>query len=43
MPEDLERLPYTSAIFDEALRLWPPGDATLRVASEDIHLPGGKL
>ncbi len=42
--EDLERLPYTCAVFDEALRLWPPADTAVRTLlpmNETLHLGNG--
>jgi cytochrome P450 len=38
--EDLPRLPYTSGVFSETLRLYPPAWAIGRRALEDIELGG---
>lgn len=38
--EDLPQLPYTSAVFSETLRLYPPAWAIGRRALEDIELGG---
>lgn len=37
---DLEKLPYVQAAFKEALRLFPPGHISIRVAVEDLNLNG---
>ena len=41
--EDLERLPYTAAVIDEALRLWPPGAAAGRVLVDAGPVGGYEL
>jgi cytochrome P450 len=35
---DLERLPYTSAVVNEALRLYPPGTFVTREARQDTQV-----
>ena len=35
---DLPALPYTAAIFDETLRLYPPVPMTVRIAEEDTRV-----
>ncbi|GLC67191.1 hypothetical protein PLESTF_000527500 [Pleodorina starrii] len=41
---DLPRLPYTEAVFNEALRLYPPAHSTIReVASSPIDVGGYKM
>ena len=42
-PSDLAELPFLSACFSEALRLSPPGSATIREATRDITLHGFKI
>jgi cytochrome P450 len=37
---DLPRLEYTSAVFDEAMRLYPPAPVISRTASEDATVGG---
>ena len=37
---DLPRLPYTAAVIDEALRLFPPGASTMREARGGLELGG---
>ncbi len=46
--DDLQRLPYTRAVFDESLRLYPPAPAVQRKASTSttvcgLPLPAGAL
>ncbi|MDF0651843.1 MAG: cytochrome P450 [Nitrospira sp.] len=46
--DDLQHLPYTRAIFDESLRLYPPAPAVQRKAATStivggLPLPGGAL
>ncbi|HWV46678.1 MAG TPA: cytochrome P450 [Nitrospira sp.] len=46
--DDLQRLPYTRAIFDESLRLYPPAPAVQRKVATDttvcgLPLPAGAL
>ncbi|RTZ67399.1 MAG: cytochrome P450 [Aquificaceae bacterium] len=38
--EDIERLPYTRAILDETMRLYPPVPVLARMASEDDTING---
>lgn len=38
--DDLDGLPYTRQVVDEALRLYPPGHALIRQAAEDTELMG---
>ena len=38
--DDLDQLTYTSQVVDEALRLYPPGHAVIRQATEDTELMG---
>ena len=40
---DLERLPYTGAVFAEALRMFPPAWAIGRRALEDVELGGYRI
>jgi cytochrome P450 len=37
---DIERLPYTAAVFQEAMRLYPPFLGTLRGTARDHHIGG---
>lgn len=37
---DIERLPFTAAVFQEAMRLYPPFVGTLRGAARDHHIGG---
>jgi cytochrome P450 len=41
--EDLDRLPYTRAVFDESLRLYPPAPAVQRKAVTPITVGGVSL
>ncbi|MGP6159721.1 MAG: cytochrome P450 [Vulcanimicrobiaceae bacterium] len=41
--EDLPRLRYTSSVFDEALRLYPPAPAFGRRPLEDVELGGYRI
>jgi cytochrome P450 len=41
--DDLEHMPYLSAVIDEALRLRTPADSTVRVLNQDLRLPDGKV
>ncbi|XP_022090630.1 cholesterol 24-hydroxylase-like [Acanthaster planci] len=41
--EDLSKLEYTVAVLKETLRLCPPGNGTVRVASEDTLIDGMKI
>ncbi|GBF94152.1 cytochrome P450 [Raphidocelis subcapitata] len=38
--EDLQLLPFTAAVIDEALRLYPPGASTMREARGGLSLGG---
>jgi cytochrome P450 len=38
--EDMQRLPYTSAVFQEGMRLYPPALAFARRAKEPVELAG---
>jgi cytochrome P450 len=38
--DDLPRLPYTRAVFDESLRLFPPAPAIQRKAATDVTVGG---
>ncbi len=40
---DLPQLPWTRAVIDEAMRLYPPAYAVARVAAEPAHLGGYPL
>lgn len=40
---DLEKFPYASAVFDEALRLYPPAHTTARYTSEEMEVGGWKI
>jgi cytochrome P450 len=42
-PEDVDRLPYTMAVFQEAMRLYPPVPAVSRVALEDDVVGGVRV
>jgi thromboxane-A synthase/cytochrome P450 family 3 subfamily A len=39
-PEDLASLPFTAAVIDEALRLYPPATAAIRHVEEPFSLGG---
>ncbi|RMZ93190.1 Cholesterol 24, partial [Brachionus plicatilis] len=39
----MTRLTYTSAVFKEALRKWPPVAAFSRITSEEIEICGKKI
>ena len=39
-PEDLSRLEYTSCVFKEGLRKWPPIAGFLRKIPKDLNLNG---
>jgi cytochrome P450 len=41
--EDLARLPYTERVIKEAMRLYPPAYAILRLAIEDVEIGGYKI
>ena len=41
--DDYEKLPYTRAVFEEALRLYPPGPLVVRASSRDDTLGGFKV
>jgi len=41
--EDIPSLPYTAAVFDEALRLYPPAAAFGRRPLEDVELGGYRI
>ncbi len=41
--DDLPNLPWTRAVFDEALRLYPPAPGILRIALADVELGGFRL
>ena len=41
--EDLPNLPYTRAVFDEVLRLYPPAWGMLRVAVEEDEIGGFRI
>ncbi|HEY8380676.1 MAG TPA: cytochrome P450 [Microvirga sp.] len=48
VPEDLERLPYTRAVIEEAMRLYPPVPFMSRAAVEDdrigdLKIPKGSI
>lgn len=38
--DDLEKLPYTARVFDEAMRIYPPAYTLARVAQEPTELGG---
>ena len=42
-PEDVSRLGYTVQVLHEALRLCPPGAATVRTAVQDIEVDGYRV
>lgn len=42
-PEDVDRLPYTMAVLQEAMRLYPPVPAVSRVALEDDVVGGVRV
>ena len=42
-PEDVDRLPYTLAVLQEAMRLYPPVPAVSRVALEDDVVGGARV
>lgn len=41
--DDLQHLPYTRALFDESLRLFPPAPAIQRKAATDVTIAGVAL
>jgi cytochrome P450 len=42
-PEDVPNLPYTEAVLDETLRLWPPAYATGREALRETSIDGERI
>ena len=40
---DLESLPYTSAVINESLRLYPPSTTTVRRAAQDVKVSASKV
>ncbi len=42
-PEDVDRLPYTMAVLQESMRLYPPVPAVSRVALEDDEVGGTRI
>lgn len=40
---DLSRLEYTSAVFNESMRKWPPVPSFSRVSAQDCDILGFKI
>jgi cytochrome P450 len=41
--EDLQHMPYLSAVIDEILRICTPAEAAVRVPYQDLTLPDGRV